>query len=492
MAYEKDSTSRSYDVAIVGAGISGINAACRMKEQSPDRTFVILEARDAIGGTWDLFRYPGIRSDSDLYTFGFPFSPWTENRAIADGPSIKRYVTKTAATFGVDKHIKYRHKLLEANWSTDEQCWSLRVDVSGEDRYFHSRFVVFGTGYYDYNSALPATIPGIENFQGKVVHPQFWPEKLDYENKNIVVIGSGATAVTLLPNLAKTAAHVTMLQRSPTYVVSVPQRNSLTYWAPKLLPSNWTYNIIRAQFFLLQFLYFKFCKTFPTAARKGLRKHAAEQLPKGYPVEPAFQPSYNPWDQRLCISPNGDFYESLREGKADIVTGRIKQVTSAGILLEGSDTILHPDIIITATGLKFLWAGGAKIFVDNEPIDMTKKHVWKGVMIEDVPNAAIMMGYTNASWTLGADASAQFVTRLLNRMKSEAFSQAVPKVDKDTAIKDLPILNLSSTYVTEGKGDMPKAGDREPWLRQSFYPRDLWEARFGDITQDMHYTRLST
>ncbi|KAK4977344.1 hypothetical protein LTR66_004926 [Elasticomyces elasticus] len=490
MVYAKD-TPNFYDVIIIGAGISGINAACRLQTQSPYRTFTILEARNALGGTWDLFRYPGIRSDSDLYTFGFPFSPWTENRAIADGPSIKRYLMKTAAKYGIDKDIRYHHKLQSANWSTDEQCWSLRVDASGEEKHFRASFMVLGTGYYDYNSALPATIQGIDNFKGKVIHPQFWPEDLDYENQKIVIIGSGATAVTLLPNLTQKAAHVTMLQRSPTYVVSVPQWSLLAYWTRRLLPQGLACTVIRIAFFLLQWLYFKFCQAFPVRAKKGLRKHAAEQLPKGFPVDPSFQPSYNPWDQRLCVSPDGDFYQCLREGKADVVTARIKQVTETEILLEGSDKVLRPDIIITATGLKLIWAGGAKITVDGEPVKLADKHMWKGVMIQDVPNAALMMGYTNASWTLGADASAQFVTRLLNRMKKEGISQAVPRVEKGTVMKDLPILNLSSTYIVEGKGEMPKAGDRAPWLRRSFYLRDIWEAKFGDITQDMQFSRFS-
>lgn len=489
MAEVKSTTN--FDVIIIGAGISGINAAYRLQEQSPDRTYAILEARTSIGGTWDLFTYPGIRSDSDLHTFGFPFRPWTKENAIADGPSIANYIKDTAAQYGIDRNIHYHHRLLSANWSTDRQRWALDVDNKGTKKHYHAKFVMFCTGYYDYNEALPAKIPGIDNFAGQVIHPQFWPEDLDYKNKNIVIIGSGATAITLLPNLAKGgASHVTMLQRSPSYIVSLPQVGGLAYWARRILPAQWAYKFIRFQFLILPFLFFKFCRAFPDAARRQLEKGARQQLPQGYQMDPNFKPNYNPWDQRLCISPDGDFYQCLREGKSSIVTAHIKNVTEKSIQLLDSDKTLRPDIIITATGLKLVVAGGAKVSVDNEIVTVPEKHIWKGVMLEDVPNAAFVFGYTNASWTLGSDATAQFVTRLLNKMKNENISQAVARLDKNAGIKDQPLFNLNSTYVVKAKGELPKAGDRAPWLPRSHYLRDLWEAKRGDITKEISYTRI--
>lgn len=486
-------TRNSFDVIIIGAGISGINAAYRLQEQSPDRTYAILEARHAIGGTWDLFKYPGIRSDSDLHTFGFPFRPWTKENAIADGPSIKKYMEDTASQFGIDQHIQFHHKLVHANWSSDRQRWALDVDNKGTKKHFHAKFVMFCTGYYDYNNALPAQIPGLENFQGQIIHPQFWPEDLDYQDKNIVIVGSGATAITLLPNLAKGgASHVTMLQRSPTYIVALPQVGGLAYWARKILPAAWAYKIIRFQFLVLPFLFFKFCKAFPEAARKQLEKGARAQLPTGYPIDPDFKPSYNPWDQRLCVSPNGDFYECLREGKSSIVTSKIKQVTEKSITLTDSNKVLHPDMIITATGLKLIVAGGAKVSVDNQVVNVPEKHLWKGVMLEDVPNAAFSFGYTNASWTLGADATAQFVTRLLNKMKSEDITQSVARVDKNAGLENRSLFNLNSTYVKKAEGQLPLAGDRAPWLPRSHYLRDLWEMKYGNMSKEMVYTRVST
>lgn len=468
------STRNSFDVIIIGAGISGINAAYRLQEQCPNKSYAILEARNAIGGTWDLFTYPGIRSDSDLITFGFAFNPWQKENPIADGPSIKKYMEETASKFGIDEHIKFHHKIISANYSTDRQRWALDVDNNGAKKHFHAKFVLFCTGYYDYNNALPSHIPGIDKFQGQVIHPQFWPKDLDYQGKNICIVGSGATAITLLPNLAKGgAAHVTMLQRSPTYIVALPQAGGLSHWARKLLPANWAYKFIRMQFLILPFLFFKFCKTFPVAARKQLEKGARKLLPKGYPMDPDFKPSYNPWDQRLCVSPDGDFYQCLREGKSAIVTANIETVTEKSIILRDSDKVLHPDIIVTATGLKLIVAGGAKVSVDGQEVEAGKRHLWKGVMLEDVPNAAFSFGYTNASWTLGADASAVFVTRLLNKMDAEDITQAVPHVDQDAPLTDQGLFNLNSTYVKKAEGNFPKAGHRAPWLPRSHYLRDL-------------------
>lgn len=488
----KNDTPNFFDVLIVGAGISGINAAYRLQEQSPSRSYAILEARDALGGTWDLFKYPGIRSDSDMYTFGFEFYPWKERRTMADGPSIVSYLKGAASTFGIDKHIRYRHKLLTANWSTDQQNWTLKIDVSGNQQIFRSRFVMFCTGYYDFNEAMPASIPGIENFKGKVVHPQFWPEDLDYSNKSVVIIGSGATAVTLLPNLAKKAKEVIMLQRSPSYIMSVPQRGAISSWPVNMLPTSWLDKLRRIQFLILPFLFYKFCKTFPDRARRLCKQEAAKRLPKDYPLEPNFEPRYGPWDQRLCASPDGDFYQAIKEGKAEVVTAEVKDVTDRDIQLKGIERVLNPDIIVTATGLKVIMAGGAKIYIDNELVNIPEKHLWKGAMLEDVPNAAISIGYTNASWTLGSDATAQLVTRLLNVMEKDGISQAVAKIDPASKLQDKPFTDFKSTYLVRAKGDLPKAGNIRPWSPRSFYLWDLWEAKFGSITQDMHLSKIST
>lgn len=487
----KNDNPNYVDCLVVGAGLSGINVAYRLQEQTPDKSYAILEARDSLGGTWDLFRYPGIRSDSDMYTFGFEFYPWKEYRTMADGASIKEYLGEAANHFGIDKHIRYRHKLLSANWSTDQQNWSVKVDTPTGQQNLRSRFLIFCTGYYDYNKALPAQIPGIENFQGKVVHPQFWPEDLEYENKNVVIVGSGATAVTLLPNLAKKTNKVIMLQRSPTYIASVPQLDASSLIA-RYLPISWTAKIRRIQFLILPFLFFKFCRAFPDRARKMLQGEAKKRLPEGYPLDPNFEPSYGPWEQRLCASPDGDFYQSIKDGKAEVVTAHIKEVTEKAIHLEGSDRVLTPDIIVTATGLKLVMAGGAKLSVDNEPIEVPQKHLWKGAMIQDVPNAAIVIGYTNASWTLGSDATAQFVTRLIKHMDKNGVSQAVPRVDSKSNMEDRSVLNLKSTYVVKAEGDLPKAGNVAPWLPRSHYLKDLWDVKFGSITQDMQFSRVST
>ena len=323
-----------FDVVIIGAGISGINAGYRVQSELPDHTYTILEARDNMGGTWDLFKYPGIRSDSDLHTFGFPFRPWTDPKAIAEGPSIVKYIKETAEIYGIDKKIQYQRKVLSANWSSEQQRWSLEVQINGEKTTrVNGRFLIFSTGYYSYDEPLSAEIPGLENFKGLRVHPQFWPEKLDYTNKKVVVIGSGATAITLLPSLAETAEHVTMLQRSPGYTIALPGVDATGEWAKRWLPTWLAYKLIRIKFLVLPLLFFHFCRAFPDAAKKGLQRRTKQLLPDNVPVDPHFKPRYNPWEQRLCVAPDGDFYKSLHSGKASIATGTIKTVTEHSITL---------------------------------------------------------------------------------------------------------------------------------------------------------------
>ncbi|MCJ1414448.1 hypothetical protein MMC32_000774 [Xylographa parallela] len=485
-----DASPATFDVIIIGAGISGINTAYRLQTTLPAASYTILEARNGIGGTWDLFRYPGIRSDSDLYTFAFPWRPWTEQKIIASGETLRTYIHESAAITGIDQHIQCGHRLVSADWSSEQQAWRLGVDADGAKKVLWARFVVLGTGYYDYAEALPSNVPGIERFAGQVVHPQFWPEGLDYEGKKVVVIGSGATAVTLLPVLAEKAARVTMLQRSPGYIVSVPSVDQSAQWLGRFLPAWLTYSIVRLKYLVLPALFFKFCRRFPNAARKMVRKGTVEQLPKNMPHDPNFEPRYNPWEQRLCISPDGDFFKSLHTGKSDVVTGVIDTVTETGIKLE-SGRSLDADIIITATGLKFQLAGGTHIFVDGERVDVTEKFLWHNIMLQDLPNMATIIGYTNAPWTLGADAAALHICRLLKYLEAHKMTSAVPRMADPSRVKAVPLLNLSSTYIEKGEGAMPKAGDTAPWKPRSTYFSDMWEARFGSLSNGLQFSRVA-
>jgi cation diffusion facilitator CzcD-associated flavoprotein CzcO len=492
MASPKDApSSTSLDVIIVGAGISGINAAYRVKTELPGHTYTILDARGALGGTWDFFRYPGIRSDSDLHTFGFPWRAWKAQSPIATAPEILKYLNETAKEEGIDRKIQFHHKMLSANWSSDQQAWQLEVDANGERKYFHSRFLILGTGYYSYDQGLQAEIPGLDTFKGPIAHPQFWPEDLDFKDKNIAIIGSGATAVTLLPALAKEGArHVTMVQRSPGYFVSLPQSDPITYYAAKFLPAWMAQRLNRIRFMTFAWLLFQWCRHFPNAAKNVLRKGTLAQLPKNIPYDPHFEPKYNPWEQRMCICPDGDFFKPLREGKADIATGHIETVTEHGITLKSGQK-LDADIIVTATGLKVQIAGGAKISVDGSPIKINEKYIWKGTMLEDVPNAAFIIGYTNASWTLGADAAAQLIIRLLKNMEKAKQTSAVPKLENPDVLKPTPFLNLTSTYLQKAESVFPKSGDQAPWKARTNYFQDLYTAKYGDIKHGLQFSRAS-
>jgi cation diffusion facilitator CzcD-associated flavoprotein CzcO len=480
-------TSSNFDVIIVGAGISGINAAYRVQTELPNYTYTVLESRNAIGGTWDLFRYPGIRSDSDLHTFGFAWRPWQEDKAIADGASIRKYVRESAELYGLDKKINFHHKLRSADWSSDEQKWTLSVDANGEEKSYKARFVIFGTGYYDYDEPLETKIPGIENFKGQAIHPQFWPEDLDYTDKKIIIIGSGATAVTLVPVLAKTAKRVTMLQRSPTYVMSLPAVDPTGHAMKKVLPSWLSSRLVRYKFLILPFLFFKFCRAFPQAARKAIRKRTIKDLPPSMPHDPNFNPRYNPWEQRLCICPDGDFFESIRQGKSDVVTDTITQVTETGIKTAGGKT-LDADIIVTATGLKMQLAGGATLSIDGKTVNPADKFLWKSTLMQDVPNLAIVIGYTNASWTLGADTAAFLVCRLLKYLEKNKMSSVAPKISENENLKGQSMLNLNSTYIEKAKGKLPKAGNKGPWLPRSNYLTDVWRAAYGNLTKGLEFT----
>lgn len=487
--------SKTFDVIIVGAGISGINAAYRLQSELPNYSYAILEARDDLGGTWDLFKYPGIRSDSDLFTFGFQFNPWSRDNPIAEGAAIKEYMRDTAQKFGIHDNILFRHRLNSADWSSKTNTWSLAVNAQGEEtnqaaqHTFTARYVIFGTGYYNYKEPLKADIPGLDDFQGQIVHPQFWPEDLQYKQKKVVIIGSGATAVTLLPNLAKQAERVTMLQRSPTYILSLPNRIR-THWLSYIMPQSWYTHMQRVMWIYSARLLFLFCQRFPNFSRWLLKLDVSRQLPNQIAHDPHFKPKYNPWDQRLCVCPDGDLFASLRQGKADVKTDTIRQVTKRGIELTSGDK-LDADIIITATGLRLQIAGGAKLSVDGKKIEIGEKYLWNGVMLQDLPNAAFVIGYTNASWTLGADATAQFICRLLKSLESRKLIVATPRLkEKDaSSLQDRKLLGLNSTYVSVAGSVLPKAADRGPWQPRDHYMKDIKFATRGDIDTGLEYVQ---
>lgn len=478
-----------YDVIIVGAGISGINSAYRLQTQLPNHSYTILEARGAIGGTWDLFRYPGIRSDSDLYTFGFPWRPWVEDRAIADGASIRNYIKDSAAAYKIDGKVKFHHRFLSGDWSTKQQRWTLLIDADGVKTTYRTRFVILSTGYYNYHEPMEANIPGLNNFKGKLIHPQFWPEDYDYSGKKMVIIGSGATAVTILPVVAQNTSHVTLLQRSPGYIVAVPAKDKTAHFLRTLLPTWLAYKILKWKFVVLPFLFFQYCRSFPESAKKLIRGGAEKMLPERIAFDPNFKPTYNPWEQRLCACPDGDFYKAFHTDTVDIVTSCIQNITENSIITE-SGQVLETDVIVTATGLKLQLAGGATISVDGTAATFKDKFLWKGVMIQDIPNVSFIIGHTNASWTLGADSSATFTCRLLKHMERKGMTSAIPSMPDSEEPVGAPILNLNSTYIEKAKEDLPQVSNSGPWKRRSHWLKDDWIAHYGSLTTGMKYTKL--
>ncbi|EEP76167.1 predicted protein [Uncinocarpus reesii 1704] len=482
--YHGESADTYVDFAIVGAGISGLNFAYRVQSSCPSLSYTILESRDAIGGTWDLFKYPGIRSDSDLFTFGFSWYPWTDDCAIADASSIKRYLARATQSAGIDRHIRFRHKVLSASWKDEHAEWRLEVANEGATKCIRCRYFILGTGYYDYENPLSADIPQLDHFKGTVVHPQFWPEDLDYANKKMVIIGSGATAVTLLPNLARNASHVTMLQRSPSYVLSIANRPSPLL--KRLLPRDLLFRFFRSIFMAVSFGLYQFCQKFPRLAKRMLRAITQRSLPSTIPHDPHFKPRYNPWDQRLCLAPDGDFFSALRSGKASVATGNIKGFTDHRIVLDTGETLDDVDIVVTATGLKLLFAGNIKIDVNGQPVDLSKKFVWRSCMLQDVPNSCFVIGYTNASWTPGADATAVLFCRLVRQMQASGAAVARPSLD--TPLKTVPLLNISSTYITRAADDLPKTGNKGPWKPRVNYYMDYCVSRWGNLKNGLVFS----
>ena len=466
-------TVEHFDVVVVGAGISGIGAGYHLQTLCPERSYVILEGRDDLGGTWDLFRYPGVRSDSDMHTLGYSFKPWTAAKAIADGPSILAYLRETTKEFGIDQHIRYRHLVSRAEWSSDDSRWTVEATANGEPVTFTCNYLFMCSGYYSYKGGYTPEFAGIEQFEGTVVHPQAWPEDLDYAGKRVVVIGSGATAMTLIPAMAATAAHVTMLQRSPTYVAAGPDKDIIANALRKVLPAKAAYAVTRKKNIALQQFIYRQSRTKPARMKATLIKRVGKALGPDYDVATHFTPSYNPWDQRLCLVPNGDLFASIKSGKASVVTDHIDTFTPTGIRLQSGEE-LAADIVVTATGLNLVTLGEMDFVVDGEPVDFSRTWSYKGCAYSGVPNLASSFGYINASWTLRADLTCEYVCRLLNHMAATRTTQCTPQLrTSDAGMPERPWIDgFSAGYMQRVMHLFPKQGDREPWLNPQHYGRD--------------------
>jgi cation diffusion facilitator CzcD-associated flavoprotein CzcO len=469
------------DVLIVGAGLSGIGAAHHLQEAFPGRSYAILEAREELGGTWDLFRYPGIRSDSDMHTLGYRFKPWTAAKSISEGEAILDYVRETAREGRIDSKIRFQHKVVRAEWSSEQALWSVeaeRVD-SGESVRLTCSYLWVCSGYYRYDEGFTPEFPGAEDFKGEVVHPQHWPADLDYSGKRVVVIGSGATAVTLVPAMAEKAAHVTMLQRSPTYIASLPAEDPIANGLRRFLPDKAVYTIVRWKNVMIQALIYQLSRRRPRAIKQFIRKGVERSLPAGYDIDKHFKPKYNPWDQRMCLVPNGDLFKVIRDGDATVVTDTIESFTEDGIKLDSGEQ-LEADMIVTATGLNLLFLGGMELVVDGEPVDLSKKMAYKGMMLSGVPNCAFTVGYTNASWTLKADLTSEYVCRVLAHMDAHGYRKSVPELS-DPSVEELPLLDFTSGYVLRSLDQFPKQGSKEPWKLRQNYVLDIRTIRRGPI-----------
>ena len=472
-------TIEHFDVVVVGAGLSGIGAGYHLQTMSPDRTYVILEGRDDIGGTWDLFRYPGVRSDSDMHTLGYSFKPWTAAKSIADGPSILEYVKETSRDYGIDSHIRFRHLVESAEWSSADAHWTVEARIKDEGGApgnrvtFTCGFLFMCSGYYSYKGGYTPEFAGIEQYQGQLVHPQQWPEDLDYAGKRVVVIGSGATAMTLVPAMAEQAGHITMVQRSPTYVVSRPDQDAIANRLRKVLPDTWAYSATRWKNVALQQFLYKRTRTQPAKVKAQLLKLVRKHLGPDYDVDKHFTPKYNPWDQRMCLVPNADLFSAINSGKASVVTDTIATFTPTGIRL-GSGEQLEADIIITATGLQMVTLGEMSFSIDGEPLDFSKTWTYKGFAYSDVPNMASSFGYINASWTLRADLICSYVCRLLNHMRDTGTQQCTPRLrESDRSMPERPwIVDFSSGYMQRTMHKFPRQGDREPWINPQNYTKD--------------------
>jgi len=473
------STGEHVDVLVVGAGLSGIGAGYHLQRHCPKKSYAILEGRDCIGGTWDLFRYPGIRSDSDMYTLGYSFRPWREAKSIADGSSILNYVRDTARDFGIDRKIRFNHRVTRASWSSREALWAVEVETPSGTARFTCNFLFLCSGYYSYESGYTPEFQGTERFQGRIVHPQKWTEDVDYAGKRVVVIGSGATAVTLVPELAKQAAHVTMLQRSPTYIVARPEEDPVANWLRRYFPAKFAYGVTRWKNVLLGMWFFNLCRRKPEQMKQYLLHLLRKELGEHCDVERDFTPRYNPWEQRLCLVPNGDLFQALKQGKASVVTDHIETFTEQGLKLR-SGAELAADLIVTATGLNLQVLGNLALSVDGRPVEPARTMNYKGMMYSDVPNLATAFGYTNASWTLKCDLTCEYVCRLLNYMDKHGHRQCTPR-NEDPSITATPWIDFTSGYVQRSIDRFPSQGSKAPWRLHQNYALDLVNLRFAAI-----------
>lgn len=477
----------TYDVVIIGAGLSGINCAYRLQTETPETSFTVLEGREELGGTWDLFKFPGVRSDSDLPSMGFAWHPWPYKQVFAEGALIMEYIKDAVAKHNIDKHIQFQHKVVSANWSSKARKWELVVAARGQTRHIWASFLALGTGYYDYEAPLPAVIPGLENFKGKTIHPQFWPEQYDYSGQKLAIVGSGATAVTLLPRLAQQAAEVTMVQRSPTYIGAKPDWTPLSSWARKLFPLSCVVVWERLYHITTCYLAVLLCKAFPQTARDAILKETAAALPKDIKLKPHFEPRYMPWRQRVCMAPDGDFFKTLHRDNAHVVTGEIDTVTEHGIRMRDG-TVVEADAIVTATGLNMKLGGGVELRVDGEAVSWGKRVVWNGAMLDGVPNLVFMLGFTDGAWTIGADAAAVIMVRVLRQMRRARAASVTPRAPRDAAAVPGRVWPTEATYREAADQRLPVYGSKGPWAVRRVSPfADYLHSRWANVTNGLEF-----
>ncbi|HUO36520.1 MAG TPA: NAD(P)/FAD-dependent oxidoreductase [Mycobacterium sp.] len=478
-----------FDVLIIGAGISGIDAAYRIHERNPELRYAILERRERLGGTWDLYRYPGVRSDSDIFTLSYPFEPWQRPEAVADGEHIWQYLADTARKYHIDEHITLGTYVRSADWDSMTDTWTVQAEQGDTAKTYRCRFLFFASGYYNYDTPYRPEFRGVEDFRGQVVHPQHWPQSLDYAGKRVIVIGSGATAISLIPALIQTAAHVTMLQRSPTYLFSASRISRWANVLRRLLPDKLAHLLIRWRYEFFYFYSFQLARKAPGLVKRNLRRTAISNLPEGYDVDLHFKPRYNPWDQRLCLILDADLYKAVSDGRADVVTDQIDHFDATGIALQ-SGRHLDADVIVTATGLQLQALGGVTISIDGEKIEPHERFAYKEHLLEDVPNMAWCIGYTNASWTLRADMTAEAVAKLLAYLRSHGYTHAYPHLG-DTEMTEKPTWNLQAGYVLRSPDALPKSGTRRPWKVRHNYLLDAIDHRFDRIKESMVFGQVA-